>query len=63
VELLVFIGCLVILDVLALRYGLDSRDGIDVDNAQRQSIWWDDARLRRDRLARVLVSPVRRPHR
>ena len=62
-ELLVFVGCLVILDILAARYGFDSRDGIAGDDAQRQSIWWDDARLRRGRLARAVVSPVRRPHR
>jgi len=63
VELLVFVGCLVILDILAARYGFDSRDGIASDDARRQGTWWDDARLRRDRLASVLVSPVRRPRR
>lgn len=30
-EILVFVIVLIVLDVLALRYGVDSRDGLGVD--------------------------------
>jgi hypothetical protein len=59
-ELVVFVGCLIVLDILALRFGFDSRDGIASDQAERRTSWFDDADQRRRHLALHLTTPV--PH-
>jgi hypothetical protein len=53
-ELLVFVGGLAILDVLALRYGYDSRDGITSDESHRRTTWLDETSQRRHRLGGAL---------
>jgi hypothetical protein len=57
-ELLVFVGGLAILDVLALRYGYDSRDGITSDESHRRTTWLDETSQRRHRLGGYLIPRV-----